>query len=206
MANYPEWVMKHKVKGTYINHVKGKYYLYAAHSKRIKGTNKVKRIFDGYLGRITEDEGLIPPKDKVEKSVFVMEYGLSSTILYICKDIHSGFRRSFSKNGDFVMLASVLSFIYGKYNNFLYKQSYLSVVFAGIDMDITATKEQKNGIERGIKMIRDMMSNHFKDDISRAMTCLSLVYKVKINNKIYQSQIPTSTKELIKKYKIKWED
>ena len=54
MADYPEWVLKHKKKGTYVNFQNGKYYLYAAHSERVPGTNKVKRVSDGYLGRISE--------------------------------------------------------------------------------------------------------------------------------------------------------
>ena len=62
-AEYPEWVMKHKKKGTYINRVGDKYYLYAAHSERIKGTGKVRRVSDGYLGRITEQDGLIPARN-----------------------------------------------------------------------------------------------------------------------------------------------
>lgn len=33
MATYPEWIMKYKEKGTYVNFAKGKYYLYAAHSE-----------------------------------------------------------------------------------------------------------------------------------------------------------------------------
>ena len=37
-ADYPDWVMKYKEKGTYINKVGDKYYLYAAHSERVKGT------------------------------------------------------------------------------------------------------------------------------------------------------------------------
>ena len=44
---YPDWVLKHKIKGTYINCVGDKYYLYAAHSERILGTKKVKRVSDG---------------------------------------------------------------------------------------------------------------------------------------------------------------
>ena len=94
MADYPDWVLKHKVKDTYINCVKGKYYLYVAHSERIKGTDKVKRICDGYLGRITPEKGLIPPKDKVNGSVVFLEYGLSSIILSLCTNIHKGMRRS----------------------------------------------------------------------------------------------------------------
>lgn len=32
---YPDWVLKHKKPGTYINKVGDKYYLYAAHSERV---------------------------------------------------------------------------------------------------------------------------------------------------------------------------
>ena len=44
MADYPDWVMKHKEKGTYVNFVNGKYYLYKAHSERVPGTKKVRRV------------------------------------------------------------------------------------------------------------------------------------------------------------------
>jgi len=81
MADYPEWVLAHKKKGTYINKVGDKYYLYAAHSERVKGTNKVKRISNGYLGRIAENEGLIPAIEKVKNSVSVYEFGLSFAVL-----------------------------------------------------------------------------------------------------------------------------
>ena len=202
MADYPEWVLKHKKKGTYINHVKGKYYLYAAHSQRIKGTNKVKRIFDGYLGRITKEDGLIPPKDKVQTSVIVMEYGLSSAILHICKNIHTGFKKSFPKNGDFIMLASILVYLYGEFNDMLYKHSYLSVIFPEKEMERCLTKTLKTGIERGMKMIDDTMQRFFKEDLSNAKKCLSFVYMVSINSKMYLS-MDTAAKELIKKYKIK---
>lgn len=123
MADYPDWVLKHKKPGTYINVVKGKYYLYVAHSERIKGTDKVRRVSDGYLGRITEEDGLIPPKDKVNEPPVVLEYGMSATVLTICEKIHKGLRRSFTKAGDLVMAASILSYLYGTYDSILFKQS-----------------------------------------------------------------------------------
>ena len=40
-ANYPDWVMKHKTKGRYINFIPpDKYYLYEAHSVRDKETGR----------------------------------------------------------------------------------------------------------------------------------------------------------------------
>jgi len=100
MANYPDWVLAHKKKGTYINKVGDRYYLYAAHSERVPGTKKVRRVCDGYLGRITQDQGLIPPRDRPGTVFCSVEYGLSSLILSLCGNIHSGFRRTFVVNGE----------------------------------------------------------------------------------------------------------
>lgn len=206
MATYPDWVMEHKKKGTYINVVKGKYYLYAAHSERVKGTNKVKRISDGYIGRITQEDGLIPAKEKVKGPVIVQEYGLSTTILSLSTKIHKGMRRTFTKSGDLVMVASILDYIYGKYDNHVFSQSYLSYRFSELDMDDITTKAQKIGIERGKLMILDTLSQYFAEDLSLITTYFPLIYKVKINGKFYQSEEPTATKELRQKYNLNWED
>ncbi len=68
-SDYPDWVLQHKKKGTYINKVGDKYYLYAAHSERVRETGKIRRVCDGYLGRITEKDGFIPAKDKLQGAV-----------------------------------------------------------------------------------------------------------------------------------------
>jgi hypothetical protein len=206
MANYPDWVMEHKKKGTYVNCVKGKYYLYAAHSERVKGTNKVKRISDGYLGRITQEDGLIPPKEKVTGPIIVLEYGLSTTILSLCGNIHKGMRRSFTKSGDLVMVASILACIYGEFNNLVLSQTYLSYLFSDLDMDDVTTKAQNFGIERGRMMIQDTLSNYFGEDLPSVLALFPLIYKVRINGRIYQSEEPTPTKELKLKYNLKWEE
>ncbi len=206
LADYPDWVTKHKKKGTYINVVKGKYYLYAAHSERVKGTDKVKRVCDGYLGRITEEEGLIPPKDKVSEPPVVLEYGLSTTILVVCDKIHKGMRRSFTKAGDLVMAASILSFLYGTYDSVLFKQSYLSRRFPDLDFDVVFTKPQEFGIQRGHLMIQDTMKSHFGEDLSTVMFLFPLVYMVSINGRIYRSAEPEATRALRLKYNLKWED
>lgn len=206
MANYPEWVMKYKQKGTYINFVKGKYYLYAAHSERIPGTKKVRRVCDAYLGRITEEDGLIPPKDKVEDTVTVLEYGLSALILPVCSNIHKGLRRTFAKNGDFVMTAAVLSFIYTKYSNSLFRYSYLSVRFPGLDFKTLPTEEQISGIDRGSRMIRDTMLHVFKEDLQDIVLHFSHLYKVNVNDKLYTTEESDELKGLKQKYKIVLED
>ena len=206
MANYPEWVMKYKEKGTYINYVKGKYYLYAAHSERVPGTKKVNRVCDAYLGRITEEDGLIPPKDKVTGTVTVLEYGLSTLILSSCGNIHNGLRRTFTKNGDFVMAASILSFIYGKYNDILFRYSYLSIRFPKLDFKTPPTQAQVSGIDRGLRMIRDTMLHVFREDLQDIMLHFSHLHKVNVNGKLYATEESDELKGLKQKYKIELED
>ena len=98
MANYPDWVLKHKRKGTYINRVKDKYYLYAAHSEREPGTGKVKRVCDGYIGRITEKDGLILSKPKIKGSIEVREYGREAIVFQLCFRFMESYARK-SKDG-----------------------------------------------------------------------------------------------------------
>ena len=206
MANYPDWVMKYKEKGTYINYANDKYYLYAAHSERVPGTKKVNRISDGYLGRITEEEGLVPPKDKVTGTIEVFEYGLSSTILSLCKHIHSGFRRNFKENADFIVVSAILFFIYGQANQDLLRQSFLFLRYTDLDLSKTPTPKQSTAIERGVLMIKDKLTSLFGDDTGEIVLHFPHVYKVKVNNRLYQSEIPDIVNYFKNKYQIEWED
>lgn len=206
MAEYPTWVMKFKEKGTYINYTNGKYYLYAAHSERIPGTNKVKRVCDGYLGRITEKDGLIPVKDKVTGDVDVFEYGRSSVILLLCKNIYSGFKRTFKQNADFIMVAAILSVIYGCYDNYLFSQSFLSIRYPGLNLDKSPTEKQQTAIDRGILMINDTLSNSFREQLTYSMLHLGTVYKVRINRYFYLSKGSGVIETLKRDYHIEWED
>ena len=206
MSNYPGWVLKNKSKGTYINKVGDKYYLYAAHSERIKGTNKVRRVSDGYLGRITENEGLIPPRDKVENSVITYEFGFSYAILCCTTKIHLGLRKSFVKNGDLVYVCSILQYIYGFYDNEIFKRSYLSFHFSNLIITNQFTDAQITGVERGVRMIKDNVLKYYADDFLKIKAYCSSVTLIRINKKLYRSEISESLLALSTKYSIIWED
>ena len=51
---YPEWVQKHKTKGTTVKRVGENYYLYKHTSKRVQGKKNPVPV-DTYIGKITED-------------------------------------------------------------------------------------------------------------------------------------------------------
>lgn len=202
---YPDWVLKHKVKGTYINCVGDKYYLYAAHSVRIPGTKKVKRISDGYLGRITEQDGLIPTKDKVSTEILVYEYGLSSSILKLCENIHKGFKRTSPKNADYIMVSSILNVIYGSFNDINFNKSYLSVLFPSLSMEKTVSDNVLTNISRGSAMIKDTLNRLFGENYSSIFDSLSGLYKVRVNEKWYLSKQEGHILAFKEKYKLSWE-
>lgn len=70
---YPEWVQKHKTKGTTVKRVGENYYLYKHTSKRVQGKKNPVPV-DTYIGKITEDGVVkgtrkkVSSEDKVEHS------------------------------------------------------------------------------------------------------------------------------------------
>lgn len=206
MANYPDWVLAHKKKGTYINKVGDKYYLYAAHSERIPGTKKVKRVCDGYLGRITETEGLIPSRNNsfIKPPFHSLEYGLSSLILLLCSNIHKGFRRTFVKNGDFIMTASILNYIYGCFSEELFGYSWLSLHFSDLSFPKQLTRQQETGILRGTRMITEILSKKFGEDLPQVKASFSLITLASSGQNLFCCELPDSVHVFVEQYSLSW--
>jgi len=203
MANYPDWVLAHKKKGTYVNCVKGKYYLYAAHSERVPGTKKVRRISDGYIGRITEEDGLIPVKDKVGGDVLVYEYGLHMTALTSSDGIYMGLCRN-NRDGDAerVLIAAILLAAGGSAGEKDFRSSYLSVIFPEVSFEQALTDKQSSEVERCKRMVTDKLSGVISGGVT--FEDLARVHAVIVNGKEYISKIPADIEAWLNTHKIKW--
>jgi len=70
---YPDWVVKHKQKGTNISCIDGRYYLYEVSSVWNKEKGRAQKVTNKYLGRITED-GFIPSKISKKSSDYKKLY------------------------------------------------------------------------------------------------------------------------------------
>jgi hypothetical protein len=197
-------VLKHKKKGTYVNRVGDRYYLYAAHSERVPGTKKVRLVHDGYIGRITEEGGLIPARDKVEGEVAVYEYGLCMTLRAICGKALAGLRRSFRGAADRVFVAGLLAFAYGEGGQEAYLRSYLSVAMPGLDMAKALTDRQRTGAERCARMVADMAEKRFGEDKDEIFRRLEKIYVVDINGKFYLSKVSEGTKGFLASHGLDW--
>jgi len=107
----PEWVEIYKDKGQNVKVRNDKYYLYAQkctydNTKKHNNTTK-----DTYLGRITREDGLIPPKArKMIPSVRIISkiYGPYAIIKYVAEDILESLKKHFGKHANLLFTIAAL--------------------------------------------------------------------------------------------------
>lgn len=201
-ANYPEWVMRYKTEGTYVNRVGDTYYLYAAHSERVKGKKYPVRVSDGYLGKITEKDGFIPPKEK--QGVISYEFGFSYFVISKTPLIYTALKKSYTKNGEFIYAAAILMYIYGTYSRELLERSYLSLHFS-ITYPESISSSLKTGIERGCRMISSSLSEMPNEEMINIRAYFSTVQLVRVHNRLHCTEKLPVVKELSEKYEINWD-
>lgn len=135
---YPAWVIEHKKPGFEIRKFGENYYIYQV-SSHYDAEKKVSRKRTGkYVGRITESEGLIPPKLKqlgrnyvsVDTSTLsTKEYGLSSFIQSYCSDIIEPLKIHFPTQWEWVLVALYCRLNHSspmKNMSYYFAKSYLS--------------------------------------------------------------------------------
>ena len=61
-AEHPQWALDQKRPGTELRCIRGKYYLYECSSFYDKESKKTRKKTGAYLGMITEEKGLVPPR------------------------------------------------------------------------------------------------------------------------------------------------
>ena len=83
---YPDWVQKHRTKGTTVKKNGDSYYLYKRTSRRVKG-KKYPQPVDTYIGVITPEGVIQSKKRKVALTdAEVWEYGFSKAVWELCPD------------------------------------------------------------------------------------------------------------------------
>lgn len=177
---YPEWVLKYKKKGTYINKVGNNYYLYAAHSEHVPGTaNKARRVCDGYLGKITETDGFIPKKQKA--SPVSLEYGLSCAITSLCKKPFQRIEHDYPNTFKEILIRSILRYIYEENVNRLQHLSFISSL---ISKDFVVDEQSEFLIQRTTRMIQSILRKTFpdSDDLFCFISEMRCIQIIKLNN------------------------
>ncbi len=108
VSNHPQWALDQKRPGTELRRIRGKYYFYECSSFYDKEKKKTRKKTGAYLGMVTEDRRLVPPRrrqveienETVEKGASsgkicvpeprlgeVKEYGLSTFVSTHCEEL-----------------------------------------------------------------------------------------------------------------------
>lgn len=200
---YPDWVMKYKTKGLYVNKVNDHTYrLYRGHSQRIPGTQKVKRIVDEYIGTITKEDGLMRTKPKIKGPVRVLRYGYSSIAYQIFYRCTEQLRKRLPDSGDEAFVWAVLLQQYGPQGVSYYRYDWLSVRFAHLSF----TDEQLyQEAVRMVPMIEDKLEKHFGADTAMMLEFAREIYRVHVNGQWVTSEIELEARRAAERYGIVWE-
>lgn len=181
MSKFPDWVLKHKVKGTHVITKNGKYYLYRVHSERRPDKSYPVLVTDEYLGVITEN-GLISKKQKIE-DIVVKEYGLTVYFVNLTLEL-------FPNMDEASMVHLVLKLAYGKATSDTYNASFISELYPN------SFFEEVYDHEYELTKVTMKIDGELNYDLLRQ------VYKVKINNSWFNANISDLAIKELNKYSI----
>jgi transposase len=143
LHDYPAWVLQHKVKGTEIRLIKGRYYLYQVKSFWDKESKRSKKVTEAFLGRITE-LGLIKGKKSkkilsipLSSSYCVQEYGIVRFLHDDNIDVLNVLKAHFGQLYESIFAAAINRFAYHaplKNMEHYYTQSYSKDLFPAAQM------------------------------------------------------------------------
>jgi len=159
---YPDWVLKHKVKGTELRKKGNSYYLYKVTSIWDKERKKPKKITQKFLGTITR-EGLIKPRHErlfeSMKHISVKEFGATSFIVGMNNDVVEKLKEVYPKRWKEIFVFAVFRFLNNspiKNLQAYYANSFLSETLSGAHLSQKPVGEllRDLGRERGrVKMV-----------------------------------------------------
>lgn len=201
---YPDWVMRHKKKGMYVNKVnETTYRIYRGHSERVKGTDKVRRVVDEYIGTITEAGGLVPTKAKVKGAVRSLRSGGYALIRWFCRSQMDGILRRRAADGAAIVAAAVLQVLYGEANELVYENDWVSVVHPGLSFPLEpALAAEAARVARGMG---STLSSALGDGLGGLLQASGYVCRVWVNGQWVDAEIPGACRALALSHGFRWE-
>ena len=170
MANYPDWVLKYKKKGTFVQKKSDDlYYLYRVHSRWNRDKKRAQLITDEFLGKITPD-GFVEPKVKRLMHRFdqitVKEYGASFLLQHISSDIVKELGKNFPEWKE-IFIFSVMRLLHCsplKNVPFYYATSYLSETVKDVHLSPDSLGDMLRRIGMDRNSMVQFMKSMMKDD------------------------------------------
>jgi hypothetical protein len=165
----PQWVEIFKDKGKNIKVRNGRYYLYAQkctydNTKKHNNTTK-----DTYLGRITKENGLIPPKAAktiASTSIISKTYGPYAVIKYVAEDIYEGLKKHFGGYANLLFTIAALRTV----ENTPYcelEDGYNSSYFSVYDKTLSMSKSCLSDFLVEFSKFKDKMILFMNEDLDK---------------------------------------
>ena len=163
---HPEWVSKHKAKATELRCIEGRYYLYRISSVWDKEKKRARKITHEMIGRITEQDGLIPRGTKTIKtkksedkltisirSISSKEYAATAELQKVSVDIIEALQTSFPADWQDIVVLAMNRILYQaplKNMSLLYEESFISEQLTEVNLNKNAITEllQTMGADR----------------------------------------------------------
>lgn len=115
MKGLPDWVEKHKKKGTAVNVVRGNYYLYKIKSQWDPAKKRARKITEAYLGKITPN-GVVASKHErlfqTPKEITIKEFGATAIIEQVATELKANLKKAFPNCWQALYCMAVLRFFY----------------------------------------------------------------------------------------------
>ncbi|MBQ9010762.1 MAG: hypothetical protein IJ088_15760 [Clostridia bacterium] len=214
-ASYPDWVSKYVKKGQYVNKINGSYYLYEAHSERREGISHPVRVCDGYVGRITQEDGLVPSKKRdhtKSENVSVPKplptakpdawvFGTHYAVITCSENILLDLEKDYMDQAPLIYVMSILTALYSESSQSLYEMSVLAFRFPNLSIVVPKDNPAfKGALERGPRMISDAIRRTYGDDWPLLQACLSASVIIRTTRGYKATEIQGYAPDLFRKY------
>ena len=156
-ASYPQWVLDQKRPGTEVRKIRDFYYLYEVKCVYDKDRKKGRKQTGKYLGRITESDGLIAPREKKtsvpRKIESDKEYGITALYNAIMPEYSDLLKKHFPDDWQSILAMSYCRLVKQssmKMMDYHFSGSFMSEQFplANLSADSLTKLIRKVGIKR----------------------------------------------------------
>lgn len=139
MSKIPPEIARFRKPGTQIKRIRGHYYLAKVTSRWDPVAKKVRKVYQGHLGTVTED-GVVPRKSRrrpVDAKIYSKEFGATWAVSELTADIHEGLKKHFPNDADWLYVTALIRCVRHcamRYTGHFYDVSYLSERFPGLNL------------------------------------------------------------------------
>ena len=165
MSRIPPEIARFREPGTQIKCIRGHYYLAKVTSRWDPVAKKVRKVYLGHLGTVTE-EGVVPRRSvrrPADARTYSKEFGATWAVSELTGDIHEALRKHFHGDADWLYVTALLRCVRHcamRYTEHFYGVSYLSERFPGLNLSIRSPVRANSRHEAAPHQNRDKLAFH----------------------------------------------